>query len=222
MAIVKVWDAPLRLWHWSFAACLVALLATGLADDLSLLPWHMRAGAVMAALLLFRLMWGLWGGRHARWPAYRVAPGDVAAHFRHGRAAGAHTAPGKALALAFVALASVQTAAGLLANDGAFTQGPLAHLVDGQTSDLAAWLHRRLFVAVLALIAIHLAAHAIYGLRGDRLPLAMITGRKSVAAASPRGPRPPADLRPAADRWWRALATAALAAAAVWAGGLWP
>lgn len=206
--MVKVWDGPLRLWHWSFAACLVVLLATGLSGDASLLAWHMRAGAVMAGLLLFRLLWGLWGGVHARWPGYRVGLGEIARHFRHGRAAGAHTAPGKALALAFVALAAAQTAAGLFANDGAFTQGPLAHLVAGAASDTAARLHRRLFVAVLALIAIHLTAHAVYGLRGDRLPLAMVTGRKQVAARETR------------DHWWRALASAALAASATWA--VWP
>ena len=208
MAVVKVWDAPLRLWHWSFAACLVVLLATGLSGDASLLPWHMRAGAVMVALLLFRLLWGLWGGLHARWPGYRVGLGAIAAHFRHGRAVGAHTAPGKALALAFVVLASAQAAAGLFANDGAFTQGPLAHLVAPAGSDAAAWLHRRLFVAVLALIAIHLTAHAVYGFRGDPLPLAMATGRKR------------ATVRPTPDYWWRALASAGLAAGTAWA--VWP
>ena len=206
----KVWDWPLRIWHWCFAACLCALLYTGLSGDLALLHWHMRCGAFMVGLLLFRLMWGLWGGRHARWPGYLVGPRQFFAHFRGGRVDDPHTAPGRALAIAFLSLAAAQAGTGLFANDAIFTEGPLARHVTGALSNELTWVHNRLFMGLIALVGVHLTAHIVYGLRRDATPLAMFTGRKRASA----GPTP--------DYWLRALATAALAALAVWAGGLMP
>ena len=207
-AVNKVWDWPLRIWHWCFAACLCALLYTGLSGDLALLQWHMRCGGLMVGLLLFRLMWGLWGGRHARWRGYRVTPRQFAAHFRGGRVDDPHTAPGRALTIGVLALVAAQAGTGLFANDAIFSEGPLARHVSGELSDRLTWAHNRLFIGLIALASIHLTAHIVYALRRDATPLAMFTGRKrSVAIPTP-------------DYWLRALATAALAALAVWGGGL--
>ena len=92
-AKVKVWDWPLRVWHWAFAACLCALLYTGLRETSPLLPWHMRCGVLLVGLLLFRLLWGFWGGAHARWRGYGVSPRQFIDHFRGRRVDDPHTAP---------------------------------------------------------------------------------------------------------------------------------
>ena len=207
---VKVWDLPLRIWHWAFAACLVALLYTGLSGDLSLLKWHMRLGALMVGLLLFRLLWGLWGGIHARWRGYMPNLRQFVAHFRGGRVDDPHTAPGRLLAIGFVALAAVQAATGLFANDDIFTEGPLARTVSNALSDRFTWVHNRAFMAIIALIAVHLTAHVVYALKRDPTPLAMFTGRKRTA------------VEPTGNYWLRAAVTAAIAATAVLAGGLMP
>ncbi|MXW52209.1 MAG: cytochrome B [Gammaproteobacteria bacterium] len=207
---VKVWDLPLRIWHWAFAVCLAGLLYTGLSGDLSLLRWHMRLGAVMVGLLLFRLLWGLWGAIHARWRGYMPSLRQFVAHFRGGRVDDPHTAPGRVLAIGFVALAAVQAATGLFANDDIFTEGPLARTVSDALSDRLTWVHNRVFMGLIALVAVHLTAHVVYALRRDPTPLAMFTGRKRAA------------VEPAANHWLRAALTAALAAIAVLAGGLMP
>jgi len=207
---VRVWDLPLRIWHWVFAACLAALLYTGLSGNLDLLKWHMRLGAVMVGLLLFRLMWGLWGAPHARWRGYAPSLRLFVAHFRGGRVDDPHTAPGRVLAVGFVALAAVQAGTGLFANDDIFSAGPLARTVSDALSDRLTWVHNRVFMAIIAMIAVHLAAHGVYALRRDPTPLAMTTGRKS------------ATVKPTKDHWLRAALTAAAAAALVFAGGLMP
>lgn len=207
---VKVWDLPLRIWHWAFAVCLAALLYTGLSGDLSLLKWHMRLGALMVGLLLFRLLWGLWGGIHARWRGYMPSLRQFVAHFRGGRVDVPHTAPGRVLAIGFVALAAVQAATGLFANDDIFTEGPLARTVSDALSDRFTWVHNRAFMAIIGLIAVHLTAHVVYALKRDPTPLAMFTGRKRTA------------VEPTGNYWLRAAVTAAIAATAVLAGGLMP
>ena len=206
LARVKVWDWPLRLWHWLFVLCIVGLLYTGLSGDLSLLGLHMRFGCTMVGLLIFRLLWGIWGGLHARWPSYRVGPRAFFRHFRGARADDPHTAPGRAMAIALVVLAGVQAGTGLFANDAIFTEGPLARYVSGDTSNDLTWIHNRVFWGIVACAAVHLTAHVIYGLRRDSTPLAMFTGRK------------PADVAGTPDYWLRALLTAAIAGGLVWAG----
>ena len=213
--IVNVWDLPLRIWHWAFAACLAALLYTGLSGDLSLLKWHMRLGALMVGLLLFRLLWGLWGGIHARWRGYAPSLRQFVAHFRGGRVDDPHTAPGRLLAVGFVALTAVQAATGLFANDDIFTEGPLARTVSDALSDRFTWVHNRVFMALIALIAIHLTAHVVYAVQRDRTPLAMFTGRKRVTAET-------VEVKMSGSYWLRAALTAIAAAAIVQMGGLMP
>ncbi len=203
---VKVWDWPLRLWHWLFAACLCCLLYTGLSGDLFLLEWHMRFGCAMVGLVLFRLLWGVWGGRHARWPGYRVGPRAFFRHFTGGRADDPHTAPGRLLAVALVGLAALQAGTGLFANDAMFNEGPLARYVSGDTSNDLTWVHNRVFIAIIACIAVHLTAHIVYAVHKDRTPLAMFTGHKPV----------PVPATP--DYWLRALVTALIAGGLVWGG----
>ena len=203
---VKVWDWPLRIWHWLFALCIGCLLYTGLSGDLSLLAWHMRFGYTMVGLVLFRLLWGVWGGLYARWASYRVGPRAILRHFVGGRVDNPHTAPGRAMALALVVLAAIQAGTGLFANDAIFTEGPLARYVSGAVSNDLTWVHNRVFWAIIACVAAHLSAHVIYALRKDHTPLAMFTGKKPAACPD------------TTDYWWRALATAAMAGGLVWAG----
>jgi len=202
-----VFDAPIRLWHWAFAAALVVSLTTGLADDIALMDAHLVSGYCALALLLFRLGWFLWGGRHSRWSAYAATPRRLLAQLRGNidREA-AHTAFGALLLFGLWGLVALQAASGLFASDDIFTEGPLAHRLDDDGVDFATALHTRVFWAILVLIAGHLAAIAWYGLaHRDRLALAMFDGRKSGPAAEPR------------HRAIAALATAIGSAAIVWA-----
>ena len=200
-APATVWDWPLRLWHWAFAALVAFSLYTGLAGDVDWLTWHLRSGIALVGLVAFRLGWALWGGRYARWRQYGATPGAFLAHFRRRAAEAAHTTPGAALALLLFGAVAVQVATGLFASDDIFTEGPLHRLASAELASVASWVHRRLHWLVLGAVCVHLAAHAIYGLvLRDPTPLAMFTGRKPVA------------LPPTPHFWLRALLTAALAA----------
>jgi cytochrome b len=200
-----VWDLPLRLWHWAFALAIAGSLWTGLSGEISLIDLHQRFGYCLLGLLLFRLAWALWGGRYARYEHYRFSPAGIWAHLRGMGAATPHTAPGAAIALAFFVLVLFQVGTGLFATDDIFTEGPLTGYVDRAAARSLTWLHHRIFWLLLAAVAIHLAAHATYALRGDATPLAMFTGRKHV------------DVAPTAQRLVLGAVTAGAAAALVWA-----
>lgn len=204
LAGTVVWELPMRVWHWALACCLAGSLYTGLAGDIALMERHQQFGYGILGLLLFRLGWGLWGGRYARFANYRFDPRRVLAHFR-GRDRGApHTAPGMAFTIVFLLLLAAQVGTGLFATDDIFTEGPFSRLVENETARQLTGIHHRVYWLILAGVTLHLLAHVVYALRRDPLPLAMITGRKRV------------DLEPARPAWTLAVLTAAGAFATVW------
>lgn len=190
-ALVRVWDLPLRLWHWLFAAAVGGALYTGLSEDIALIDWHMRCGLAALALLVWRLGWGLFGPPYARWRHVArafwpgSAPSSAARPAESTDASVARTRPGAMMALALPLMVVVQAGAGLFTSDFIFTDGPLVRHVSAATVDLLSAVHHRAYWLVLGLIGLHLSAHAYYGARRDPLVLSMLTGRKRV-------PLPPA------------------------------
>ncbi len=200
-----VWDLPLRVWHWLFALGISGSLYTGLSGDIGLMDRHQLFGYCLLGLLVFRVGWAFWGGRYARLGYYRISPREILSHLRGNGSARPHTAPGAAIAVAFVALVFVQAATGLFSTDDIFTEGPLTGYVSAATSDAMTWVHHRVFWLVIAAVAVHLLAHLVYACRGAPTPLAMFTGRK------------PVDMAPTQPRLARGAITAAAAGALVWA-----
>ena len=60
----RVVDAATRMFHWLFALCFVGAYATGDSEHWRLV--HVTLGYTMAGLLVFRILYGLVGPRHAR------------------------------------------------------------------------------------------------------------------------------------------------------------
>jgi cytochrome b len=75
---VKVWDLPLRLFHWVLViAIAVAFLSS--EEDSALNDWHVLSGWVAAVLIVFRLVWGFIGGEHSRFSDF-IRPSRIAHH----------------------------------------------------------------------------------------------------------------------------------------------
>lgn len=195
-----IWDWPLRLWHWVFAGFIAFSLYSGLSGEIGLLEWHQRSGLVLLGLLVFRVGWGLWGGRYARFGHYWTTPSAFIDHFRRRARPGAHTAPGVALAVVLLGAAAVQVGSGLFATDDIFTEGPLHRYVSNELARTATWIHHRVHWLVLGAGVVHLGAHAVYGLLRDPTPRSMFTGRKRL------------DLPATQNFWLRAAVTSLLAA----------
>jgi cytochrome b len=67
---VKVWDLPLRIFHWLLVAGFFVAYFT--EDDL--LTLHVWAGYLVFGLLVFRLIWGFVGNQYARFANFLCKP----------------------------------------------------------------------------------------------------------------------------------------------------
>jgi cytochrome b len=213
---VPVWDWPVRLFHWSLVALLVAAVVTAKIGG-NAMAWHMRAGMAILTLVLFRILWGFAGSRHARFASFVRGPGAVMAYLRSvleppRQFHAGHNPLGGWSVVAMLLVLLAQATSGLFANDDIATDGPLVRLVSKATSDAITWFHHRNFWVLATLATLHVAAVAYHfvALRDD-LVRPMITGVKrlpSLHAAEGSGPTPTP----------RALLLLALAALAVWGG----
>ncbi|HUJ86758.1 MAG TPA: cytochrome b/b6 domain-containing protein [Burkholderiales bacterium] len=209
---VKVWDAPLRLFHWLLAALVTLSVSTGYLGG-NAMRWHVWSGCAILGLLIFRLLWGFAGSTTARFAHFVRGPRAALGYARGlGRRAPSHSAGhnplGGWMVLALLASAALQAGTGLFSNDDIATEGPLYHRVSKTTSDAISAVHQANAAALLTLIGLHVAAVLYYlWYKREDLLRPMLTGVKRM----PAQPLPPLRF-PGAPR---ALALAALAAAAL-------
>ncbi len=173
-----VWDLPIRLFHW----LLVALIAfSWWSAENDQIDWHIWSGFAILTLLIFRLLWGLFGSSTARFANFLRGPRVVGEYLRDKaswRVAG-HTPLGALSVVALLGAIAVQVGLGLVSTDeDGLNEGPLAQLVSIDLAEEARDLHEDFFNVVLALIALHVAAVIAYRLLlGKKLTGPMITGR---------------------------------------------
>ena len=79
-AMVKVWDWPVRVFHWTLVASVMGAYFPGESEDYERL--HQTLGWVAAGLIAFRLVWGLIGTRYARFTEFVSGPAQVWAYVK--------------------------------------------------------------------------------------------------------------------------------------------
>ena len=147
------------------------------------LEWHFRSGYAVAALLLFRLLWGFVGTRYARFASFLPSPEAAMRTLRsdtssYVRTAG-HSELGTLSVYALLLIVLIQVSTGLFTNDGTFNEGPWVKFVSGATTDRLSTIHRYNTWLVAALVVLHVAAVVYYLLaRRDDLITPMLTGDK--------------------------------------------
>ncbi len=187
---VRVWDLPTRVFHWTLALAVVLLVISGHVGG-NALVWHMRLGLLVLSLLVFRLLWGLVGGRWSRFASFVRLPGTVWRYLRGPQRSDdhfevGHNPLGAFSVLAMLALLMLQVATGLVADDEIATTGPLNKFVSTATGLAAsAWHTGWGQWGLVALVVLHLAAIGFYRWRGVNLVKPMIGGDKLLAGDVP-------------------------------------
>ena len=76
----KVWDLPVRIFHWSLAASFAGAYA--LSESERLRNVHVTLGYTVLGLIAFRIFWGLVGSRYARFSSFLYGPASALRYLR--------------------------------------------------------------------------------------------------------------------------------------------
>ena len=214
MRRIKIWDAPVRLFHW---AIVVLIALAWVTQEFNRMEWHVRIGYTILTLLLFRIVWGFVGSETARFSRFLGSPAAALRHLANLRRREpdreiGHNPAGGWMVLLMLALLCVQAGTGLFSNDlddGGDTEGPLMHLVGKDRSDWFGHIHSLNFKLIEVLIVLHILAILTYAvLKRHDLVRPMLTGTKLMPAdiAAPRLVNP----------IWALLTLAVAAGAVAW------
>ncbi len=188
---VRVWDFPTRAFHWLLAGAIIGSVVTAKIGG-NAMAWHFRLGLLVLALLVFRVVWGLIGGRWSRFASFIYAPRTVLRYLRGQTRQNehldvGHNPLGSFSVFGLLGILAVQVATGLVADDEIANVGPLNRFVASSLGLTATSWHKTAGQwIVLGLVALHLAAILFYLLaRKTNLVRPMLSGDKTLPASTP-------------------------------------
>ena len=176
---MKIWDLPTRLYHWLQALVFTFLLISGLSGN----GPHIQLGIFLLGLVIWRLMWGVFGSETSRFSQFVKSPKTIyhylttAANSANSAATAGHNPLGAVMVIGLLALLITQCFSGLVLA-GVFDDLPYAQIFfNDAVLDIIAISHWFIARILMALILIHILAIVIYKLNNKPLLKAMITGR---------------------------------------------
>lgn len=168
-ATVKVWDALVRVFHWT----LVALFATAYVTGDEIERVHIAAGYGIAGLLALRLVWGFVGPRHARFADFVRSPREALVYLsdtlrlRARRYIG-HNPAGGLMVIALIVLLAGTCATGYLLTTDAYWGSKVLEEIHGALAN-----------ATVAFVVLHVLGVLVASFEHrENLVKSMITGRK--------------------------------------------
>lgn len=174
---IAVWDLPVRIFHWA----LVLLIGTSWwTAETGRVELHMVSCSGILFLVLFRLVWGLFGTETARFTNFVKGPRRIMAYLCQPQAhcSVGHNPLGALSVIALLVVILLQAISGLFLVGDDLDEGPLAHLMSYNINEASFQLHEKLFNVVIAVIGLHLVAVIFYVvILRKRLIRPMITGR---------------------------------------------
>ena len=184
---MRVWDLPLRVFHWSFMICVFGAIASGKMENWDI---HERFGLAIMGLVTFRIIWGFIGSSTARFANFVRGPAAFIAALRDLRqkrstTEAGHSAVGGYATIALLFIPLMMALTGAFSTDDILFDGPFYHLMP-EWSKQAGMMHEIGEKFIFLIIALHIGALAYYyfAIRKNLIP-PMVTGRSDKATGTP-------------------------------------
>jgi cytochrome b len=179
---VKVWDLPVRIFHWLLVASIAVASVTGWLLPVSWLQIHLIAGTAIGFLVLWRLVWGFTGTRYSRFRSF-IFHQQPRFPMSKGWRRKCAVIPGITIGslMVFALLGSIGTIVltGVAVLGGQLKQGPLKAFVSFAGAMNYLEIHSVVAVVLLVLVGGHLAGVIFESWRTrENLATAMVTGTK--------------------------------------------
>lgn len=161
-----VWDLPLRAFHWLLVLSIMGLYATAKAG-FEYMQYHFYIGYGVIGLLLFRVIWGFIGPKHARFAGFLPGPGRLTVYLRGAFKADSlptigHNPAGAIMVVVMLLLVAVQATTGLFTTDDIAWAGPYNPSVSAALASKLTSIHHLNFDILAWVIGLHVAAILFY------------------------------------------------------------
>ncbi|MDV7340923.1 DUF1924 domain-containing protein [Terasakiella sp. A23] len=187
---IKVWDLPLRIFHWTMVIVVSTTAITGFFFEDLFLTLHVYAGYTLGVLILFRLIWGVMGSYYSRFATFPLCLGDLKSQLddlkqMKSPAYKGHNPVGAWMIVSLLGCLTLLSLSGLGVYASEENAGPLADLIPASQGEFFEETHEVLANLLMILVTIH-----IFGVLVESLVFkhpvvqAMITGRKRFATRS--------------------------------------
>lgn len=178
----EVWDVYIRIFHWALTILvLTSFISIKYFDSLYV---HFISGYCIIGLLVFRVSWGLFGSKTARFSNFIKGPKAIFKYFKslsnrqEYKPSFGHSPIAALSVIAMLFILIAQVVSGLFFYDEEiFLEGPLAQYGSDTMTSNASYYHPIGANLVMIIIAAHLVAIAIYYIFfKENLVTPMITG----------------------------------------------
>lgn len=186
---VKLWDFPVRLFHWALVAAIVTAWWT---NQQVMIDIHAIAGYSVLTLVLFRIIWGFVGSSNARFASFLTGPKRVLDYFSKMRGGSVeeitypgHNPAGGWMVAVMLLLVGIQAVTGLFASEDTFLffDGPLVAHVSSDFAGLMNRIHHINIKLIYVAVGLHVTAVLFYlVVKRENLIGAMVTGMRKVPA----------------------------------------
>ncbi len=177
---VPVWDPLVRIFHWS----LVFFFLLAYVSEDEFMGIHAQAGYVVILLVIFRLFWGVFGSKPARFSSFISKPSTVISHLKGMFSRRAphylgHNPVAAVMVITLLISLMFTSFTGLVVYSGE-GQGPLVGTVfSNWRGDWIEEVHEFFASFTVFLVVLHVLGVMVSSfLEGENLIKAMITGRK--------------------------------------------
>lgn len=178
MRSTLVYDLPTRLFHWLFAGLfLVAFVIAKTSDDESVVfAYHMLAGLMLGGLVLWRIVWGILGSRHAKFSGFSLNPIELKDYLLGIVSGSKKRWTGHNPASSWAAITMFVLALGLAVTGYLMTTGNKEAFED---------IHEFMANAFIVVVGLHIAGVVFHSVRHqDGIALSMVDGKKDTSDGS--------------------------------------
>lgn len=187
----RIWDLPTRLFHVLLMLCVLGLVITGGNGEFAMVV-HFYLGYTVLTLVLFRIIWGVFGGYWSRFATFFPSPSQLLSYIRgfnnpNTKPTVGHNPLGAISVFVFLIVLMLQGLSGLMSDDTISISGPWTALVPNAWVEIATRYHTGIgYPLILVLVGVHIAA-VLYYLHAKKQNLIrpMIDGDKLVSPATP-------------------------------------
>jgi cytochrome b len=117
---ISVWDPLVRFGHWALAAAFAIAYITG-EEESNPSEWHEWAGYIAGGIVAWRVLWGLFGPRYARFSDFVTGPRTAIAYLfglmgGHTKRYVGHSPAGGAMVIALLVMIAATVVTGIIAD----------------------------------------------------------------------------------------------------------